>query len=352
MNEARAALAADHYRIQADGCRSGASASPFYATMLDALGADAARRGPAARVLDPVLDSGFLAALPLRLLGGIHREVLSGRAPALATRFPSTGGDGDARAAIDDVLRMCDDPPPGVHDALDRDPQTNEVGRAASLAVGLAAIGSITRRPIRLFEIGSSGGLNLRLDHYWYDADGGWGNPDAPVRFAADEFLGRTEFAAAVPIVERRGCDLHPLDATTDAGVLTLLGYVWPDQTERLDRLRRALAVARDVPVTIDAQLGEAFVDQHFRPEPGTTTVLMHSIVWQYIPEAERRTIRAIVAERVAHSSVHAPCAWLRFEPRSDWTLAETHIEIWPHRPGAVRVAASGFHGPPVHVFR
>jgi len=40
-------------------------------------------------------DAPFEAAYVLRLLGGVHRMVLSGAAPDVAAHFPSTGGDGD-----------------------------------------------------------------------------------------------------------------------------------------------------------------------------------------------------------------------------------------------------------------
>jgi hypothetical protein len=38
------------------------------------------------------------------------------------------------------------------------------------------------------------------------------------------------------PDAEREGCDLEPVDPTTDEGRLTLLSYVWPDQAARLAR--------------------------------------------------------------------------------------------------------------------
>lgn len=355
MTPERAAAVADHYRIQADGCRRGSSPSPFYADLLDGLAVDAARGGPAATVLDGVLDLGFLAALPLRLLAGVHREVLAGRAPELTAHYPSAGGDGRGGDAVGGVLALCADPPPGLRAALERDPQTNEVGRAASLAVGLAAITARTGLPLRLLEIGSSAGLNLRLDAYWYGAGDGWGDPASPVRFEAADFVGSgpfgaRPFASAPTIADRRGCDLHPIDATTEDGALALQSYVWPDQVARMARLRGALAVAANRPVAIATAAADDFVAEHLVPATGVVTVLMHSIMWQYLPEPAQRRIHTVVADRARLASVEAPIAWLRFEPRPDFVQPETHVEIWPQLPRPWRVATSGYHGPPVEI--
>ena len=70
--------------------------SPFYDSLSHDLIADCEHDGPVTRVLAPYAELSFEAAYVLRLLGGVHRMVLSGDAPALAAHFPSTGGDGDA----------------------------------------------------------------------------------------------------------------------------------------------------------------------------------------------------------------------------------------------------------------
>lgn len=343
--------AGDLYRLQAHGCRHGASQSAFYAGLFDALAIDADAGGPAAVVLESRLALGPEAALPLRLLGGVHRMVLAGAAPELAARYPSTGGDGDLDAAIPQVLALIASPPPELLAFLDWDPQTNEVGRAAALAVGLAVIAGDTGLPIRLFEIGASGGLNLRLDRFGYEAGGGrWGDAASPVRFGASDYEGVPPFAAGARIAERRGCDLNPIDSTTEAGALTLLSFVWPDQADRLARLRAALDVARGFPVAVDRAPADAWLDLHVGPEHGTTTVLMHSIMWQYLPAASRTAIVEGAEARGAAATLDAPFAWLSFEPSPDWSHPETRVRIWPHHPDSRLVATSSYHGPPVQV--
>ena len=55
-------------------------------------------------------------------------------------------------------------------------------------------------------------------------------------------------------IVERNGYDIAPIDVTGADGEMTVLSYVWPDQSARLERLRGAIAVARNVPARLHRQ--------------------------------------------------------------------------------------------------
>ena len=145
--------------------------------------------------------------------------------------------------------------------------------------------------PIRLFEIGSSAGLNLRADHYRYRYDGGqWGPADSPVTID-DAWRGRAAARGAVRIVERNGYDIAPIDVTSADGEMTVLSYVWPDQTARLDRLRGAIAVARDVPARLDRQTAADAV-AGLTLADGALTVLWHSITWQYLSADERAAVR------------------------------------------------------------
>ena len=84
-------------------------------------------------------------------------------------------------------------------------------------------------------------------------------------------------------------------------------------------------------------------------PEAGTTTVLFHSIMWQYLPREEKKAVLAIVHAAGETATPDAPLAWLSFEPhRADPARgAELGVTLWPG--GERRVLAMcGYHGDPV----
>lgn len=332
---------------------SGANAfgSPFYEALTDDLIADCERDGPVTRVLAPYAEFSYEAAYVLRLLGGVHRMVLSGEVPALAGHFPSTGGDGDPHAAYAEMCELMADPPPVVLDALTRPPQTNEVGRSVAIASGLLQITRELGMPLRLREIGSSGGLNLRSDSYWYEQDGvGWGNAASPVRFVDLWSAGTPPFATGAEIADRRGCDRNPIDATTDEGALTLLSYVWPEPAARFQLARDAIALAHQAPVTIDQADADVWLPEQLAvPIPGTALVAYHSIVWQYLGEATQAALRAQLAAAGRAATADTPLAWLRLEPNPDHYIpAELLLTIWDGNdddPPDRLLATTNFHG-------
>ena len=332
--------------FQAEACRNSTARSAFYADLLDRLTAQARVDGPVVALFEH-MPKRLGAAPALRLLGAIHREVLAGRAPALAAHWP-----GDPDAAFEALQPLLATPPETLLDALTRDPQTNEVGRAPALAAGLAEAARRTGgMPIRIFEIGSSAGLNLRLDRFWYDAGGGhtWGDPASPLRFTGDAFSGAVPFGTApTTIIERRGCDLHPIDATTPEGSIRLRSYVWPDNPERMERVEAALAVATTMPVEIDAASADTWVDERLHTQAGTLTVLVHSIMWQYLPPTAQAHIRAVLDTRGRATTAAAPLAWVRLEPAPEFAHADVRLTLWPDGDEHV-LATSGYHAPPVH---
>ena len=94
--------------------------------------------------------------------------MLDGRAAQLRRWYPSTGGTWDAGTAWPEIVLTAANHSGSLRAALDQPPQTNEVGRSAALIGGLLRINRGSDVPVRLFEIGSSAGLNLRADHYRY----------------------------------------------------------------------------------------------------------------------------------------------------------------------------------------
>lgn len=213
--------------------------SPFYGELLDILADDVTSGGPLADVLADFADSPGPAAIALRLAGTAHRLALDGEAPGLARHFPSTGGDGDAVAAAAELVALARSRPGELRAGLDLAPQTNETGRAAALLGALLYV-SDEALPVRIWEIGASGGLNLLADRFRYVAADGrtWGPPSPVVLDPAWDAppAGAPE---TIDVIERVVGDVAPVDPTADPRRLE--AYVWPDQPERLARLRGAL---------------------------------------------------------------------------------------------------------------
>lgn len=334
---------------QAAGCT--ALGCPFYAVLLAHMADDVRTGGVVWDLLAPHATAPFTDAYALRALGGLHRRVLAGDAPALARHYPSTGGDGDADAAWPRVRDLLASGCPEVVDALRRPPQTNEVGRSASMIGGLLVVAAESGPRLRLLEIGASAGLNLRLDRFRYEqGDAGFGPEGATPRFRDCWPDGPPPFAAPLEVVARRGCDLDPLDVATDAGALALASYVWPEPADRLARLRAAIAVARDVPAPVDrADAGDWLAARLAEPvEPGVTTVVLHSVMWQYLPAASQDAIVGLLDATGRAATPDTPLAWLRLEPPLPaMTHTELRLTSWPG--GAERhLADAGFHLGPV----
>jgi hypothetical protein len=339
------------HTLRSQGRFCGASGSPMYDELFELVATDVEAGGVFAAILSGHENDPSREAVPLRLLGGLHRLVLDGRAPALRRWYPSTGGNWDAETAWPEILLTAANHTEALRAALGQPPQTNEVGRSAALIGGLLRINRGFGFPVRLFEIGSSAGLNLRADHYRYHYAGGqWGPADSPVTID-DAWHGQLPPVGAVRIVERHGYDIAPIDVTGADGEMTALSYVWPDQSARLDRLRGAIAVARNVPARLvrqtaaDAVAGLTLTD-------GALTVLWHSITWQYLSDEERAATRDEIKALGEQADARSPFAHLTLEPARDGPGTPIKFLVrarsWPG--GQLEILGECHpHGPPVN---
>jgi hypothetical protein len=333
QQETLAENTARRLRRQGLACRQ--LGSPLYAELLEHAADDLLAGGPTAEVLAGHLTDPWRSALALRMLGGVHALVLTRRAPGLAAFYQSAGGTADpgpgsaeAWAALRRVLAEQRDE---VRSWLGRPPQTNEAGRAAALLGGLRHVVAQARLAVRLVEIGASAGLNLRADHFHVPGDAGrFGNPSSPVVLASG-WRGPPPPAAQIEVIERTGGDRTPIDPVTPAGRLTLAAYLWPDQPDRLARLRGALAVAAAVPADLRRETAADTVHRTTLAE-GSWTVLWHSIVWPYLDEAQRRAVADGIAALGEAATPTARFAHLFLEPERPTANGECLVSLttWP----------------------
>jgi hypothetical protein len=132
---------------------------------------------------------------------------------------------------------------------LTRSTQTNEVGRCAILLPLLAQLPG----PLALLEVGASAGLCLLPDRYAYRYDDieVVGDPASPVRLAC-RTRGPVPIPSALPtVVWRCGIDTNPIDVRDDEATRWLECCIWPDQRERLARLRAVIEIARQEPPVV-----------------------------------------------------------------------------------------------------
>lgn len=286
---------------------------------------------------EPVAD-----ALVLRLLGGLNFMVRAGEAPALAALYPPNPMSDRSALATRLAATLAD---PRLLPWFASAPQTNEVARSGMLMPGMRVAAAATGLPLRLFELGASAGLNLRMDRYVYDFAGQVGGPnDAPLTLAP-EWTGPPPPSVTVTVVERRGVDLAPVDVRDPAGQARLLAYVWPDQTARIERLTAAMRAFAADPAPLDTGDAAPWVERHVKPRVGTATVVYHSIAWQYFPDATRARITAHLATQVEMATADAPLAWLRCEfETGDAPRPTLRLTLWPG--GTDRLLAYGHpHG-------
>ncbi len=320
----------------------------LYGVLLDHLADDLDAGGVTALICRDVVGTASRGdAVQLRLLAGLFRIVLRGEAPPLAAFYPSLGGaapaDGVWPVAEPVLLAHVEE----LRAALAIPPQTNEVGRSAMLAVGLfAAVRVSGIRRVRLLEPGASAGLNLNVDRYRITGPGwAWGSPSSPLVLD-------TQAADAGPvdleIVERRGCDLDPVAASTPEGARYLTSFVWPFDLARHERLAAALDIGRAHPVAVDLAGASAWLaSQLAQPRGDVLTVVWQSITEQYWPAAESAAVRDVVASARARM----PLAHLSMEgvpPRQTGGGYDISTHGPELRLDGRLIARSHHHGPPV----
>jgi len=325
-------------RVQAQWCER--LGSPLYADLIARAADDIAAEGPLhALLMDPSAHP--LKDLPmLRLMGSAHRLALTGRAPELASSYAA----GDADAAWQALLALARDRPDDLRERLNAPVQTNEVMRCGPLAAGFLFVARETGLPLRLLEVGASAGLNMRFDLYRYETGrGAWGPPESPVRLTGFWKDGDPPYDGDVAVIERRGCDVEPVDPCTEEGRITLLTYVWPDQRDRVANLRGALALAPGVPAPVERAGGVEWVERELAALPaGAATVVFHSIVMPYLPHEEQQAFAAALTHAGERATADAPLAWLSMEHGGE--ECELRLTLWPG--GEQRLLAScGFHG-------
>lgn len=324
------------------GRHCAALGSPFMGRLMPLL-ADHWRKGSA---IDRICQefSGDLgpkgASLPLRLAGGLHALVRSGRDAELAGVYPPHVAS-DA-ALIAQVLRAFDDHIGFFRDWMASPPQTNEIRRSVALIPAAQIVAERFCLPLKLSELGASGGLNLGFDRMAIETPQGRLGPGDAAAILRPDWRGNWPRHVDLQVAERRGVDLNPLNPGDANDRLRLLAYLWPDQPER-----RALTEAAMAQSSATVDQGDAIGWLQARlsaPAQGQCHVIYHTIAWQYFPKAAQDRGCALIEAAGACATNDAPIAWISLEADGDDRGAALTLQMWPDG-GVQTLARVDFHG-------
>ena len=253
--------------------------------------------------------------LPVALFAAVHDQVLAGHAPVLAPFYGSTGGTAPASTAYGAFRDFCLRERSRLLATLaSRNVQTNEVRRSVGVHLALRAAAHLTGTDaVGLVELGTSAGLLLELDRYRYVIDGVVsGDPAAPLTLTTD-FRGphRPPPDRSVTVVERVGIDTHPLDPADPDDARWLRACLWPDQPERDQRLRAALAIATANPAErIEGDAVDEGPRRAAAVAPDVIPVVFHTWALAYIGRERRR----LLADRLARLGRTRPLVEISLE--------------------------------------
>ncbi|MDO9367932.1 MAG: DUF2332 domain-containing protein [Sphingopyxis sp.] len=283
-------------------------------------------------------------ALPLRAAGGIHALHLAGIAHELAPIYADSEDINDAAIVAGVVAR---------HEAallpwLDGPPQTNEAGRSSNFIAAMLWLADRGLPPaFDCLEIGSSAGINLMLNRYHYDLGGVRVGPRPGAMAFTPEWRGNHPPQHKIDIVSTKGCDVAPVDLTDPAQALRLKAYIWPEHHIRFERMAAAIAAATEEPPRLIHANAADFVEAELaRPQTkGTTRVLMHSIVWQYVPADQQARITTAMEAAGARATGEQPLAWIALEANRTVHHHELIVRYWPGGAAPVKLAHAHAHG-------
>ena len=261
--------------------------------------------------------------VPLRLLAGLHYLVLAG----LAAWDDLEG----AFVEHAEWLRRW---------TAEQEVQTNEVQRAWALLPAFLSVAD--ERPLDLLELGPSAGLNLLWDRYRYRyKTGAWG--DGPLELRGDDRVPPPAelLQRRVSVARRRGVDLNPVDVTTEHGARLLQAFVWADQADRLERVRRAIDLVRDdPPVVLRGDYVELLPVLLRDRRDDAQLVIFQTASTMYLDSTGAARVHAALHE----AAQVAPLVYVSTGRAPDDNGFALEVERFPGG-GATRLAVFDFHG-------
>ncbi len=282
-------------------------------------------------------------ALPLRIVGGLHALHLSGEAAELSAIYRGKAADDVALVALAIAAHEQ-----RLLPWLDGPPQTNEAGRSANFVAAMLWLADRGLPPrFECREIGSSAGINLMMDRYRYDLGGVKVGLEPSAIAFKPEWDGPPPPDRKIEIISLKGCDVAPVDLTDPAQAMRLKAYIWPEHHIRFARMDAAIVAATSQAPDLVKMNAADFVEAELaKPQTeGTTRVMMHSIVWQYVPIDQQQRVTAAIEAAGARATEQRALAWIAVEANRNTHRHELIVRYWPGGSGPTLLAVSHPHG-------
>jgi hypothetical protein len=255
---------------------------------------------------------------PLLLMAALRAEALrAGPRHPLFEAIAATEVRPEAATREALAAALADAPPRLYAELATRRVQTNETSRAVAWLWPAALAGCADgQRPLALFDVGCSAGLNLcaeRLPAPWRDPTG------APIAVAT-----------APDVVARHGFDVQPLDVERADDLNWLRACIWPGENARLDRLTAAVAAFREAatgPTPPRLEIADL-------PDvPGRLERLAQAAVPDAVLLAYQTVVRDYLTAESRARYLEGMTRWVAAEspagPRRIWIELEAAPEAW-----------------------
>jgi hypothetical protein len=279
------------------GSKAPENASPLYAYLSMRVAQDR-------DMLQLVTGADLAQQVSNLLFGAVHYLLLGGlRHPVVAFYRSLTQNPKPPELAYPDFRDFCLRHSGEIKNMVaTRRVQTNEVQRAACLLPAFETVSRLAgRQPLALLEIGASAGFLLRWDHYAYDygSAGQIGEETAPVRLEClPQGIRRLPVPTHFPeVVFRQGVDLMPIDVNDPSQMRWLQALIWPEHTDRAERMQQAAAVAHRYPVEIRTGDAADLLPQMLDAVPFDTALCIYH---SYTLNQCARVVRERILERIA----------------------------------------------------
>jgi hypothetical protein len=332
--------------LEAQARVCGSLGSPMYKALFTELLEDYEMGGRTYALLAGRSNKPIHDATPLRLAGAIHRVVLRGDDARLARHYPSVGGKPGEDFPSDFIAYMRDHLDE-IELGLSSQVQTNEVGRSVVHLVLSHWVTQFAVNEMDWLEVGASAGLNLNFDRFYACYKQlRMGDPQSSLRFMGDWFGNEPIVPRnAAKVVQRKGVDPYPIDITNEDEELRLLSFIWPDQRERLQRLRAAIDIAKQHKPLIDRESADTWIQRQLTRERDRATVVFHSITWQYLGRDVQKQFVSSLEKAGAKATVEKPLIWARMEPAGP--VADVRATVWngSTEPLNFRLCEVSYHG-------